>query len=710
MSLFTNFSVKNENSTLEDNNPNISKIFDNELSLSEIGINDNDINNNYIVYNIESEFLIPIKIIKQENENKSEVTIKFVDNKIRSLYGDKITINKNDIYYELIDNFELIEDFSNSKNINDLNILYHIQLNILNGNSFFYIGNILNIINQNTNKENSRILINNMFKISSKDEICFIYQKYGSNNNNNIDFENFLVDAFLTYNESRINYQHNHYIIQKCFQLTTFIKDIRILFSITTKLNIIPVLPTKIKTNDLYLKSIFFNNSSETFVNNFMNSNYISQKNEIQSFLTNISIELDYYEGNELFINILYSIFVKDLNKQNVFTNCMIIFINAYKENLNKNYFYSNICILVIFEYAFDELEIDKNIKNHLLILCNSSNKEDDSLLNEIIKKQTIVYNKKAISQNFPLINYLSYYLEGNINYYESIIENDKKLKEKIKKLEFFSDLSFLEKKINEAKYSNVIEFFRKITLLNIDNLFNKIYKNSIQIFDLFHLSSLDEFKSFIQNIDSIPEFFSLTHLVEYAKMYHDFSFHEKLLLRRFNMNNEIYFIDYIKKVIKIQSLIRSKNVHELISDLRNKTKKIQNNYRKFKFRQYKNISIDEILELGLKKYKNKDKLIYNLCYNYKNKIINLKNNNENFKNDFKENECNNLNFSETISDDLEDEKRNLLNEYNSEIENFSELITSSENFIKKMTKLFETINKNSEIKEILLKNGIEFN
>ena len=175
-------------------------------------------------------------------------------------------------------------------------------------------------------------------------------------------------------------------------------------------------------------------------------------------------------------------------------------------------------------------------------------------------------------------------------------------------------------------------------------------------------------------------------------------------------MNNEIYFIDYIKKVIKIQSLIRSKNVHELISDLRNKTKKIQNNYRKFKFRQYKNISIDEILELGLKKYKNKDKLIYNLCYNYKNKIINLKNNNENFKNDFKENECNNLNFSETISDDLEDEKRNLLNEYNSEIENFSELITSSENFIKKMTKLFETINKNSEIKEILLKNGIEFN
>jgi hypothetical protein len=34
MSLLTNFSVKNENSTLEDNNPNISKIFDNELSLS----------------------------------------------------------------------------------------------------------------------------------------------------------------------------------------------------------------------------------------------------------------------------------------------------------------------------------------------------------------------------------------------------------------------------------------------------------------------------------------------------------------------------------------------------------------------------------------------------------------------------------------------------------------------------------------------------
>ena len=75
----------------------------------------------------------------------------------------------------------------------------------------------------------------------------------------------------------------------------------------------------------------------------------------------------------------------------------------------------------------------------------NSSNKEDDSLLNEIIKKQTIVYNKKVISQNFPLINYLSYYLEGNINYYESINENDKKPKEKIKKLKFFSAQKFMD-------------------------------------------------------------------------------------------------------------------------------------------------------------------------------------------------------------------------------------------------------------------------
>ena len=73
----------------------------------------------------------------------------------------------------------------------------------------------------------------------------------------------------------------------------------------------------------------------------------------------------------------------------------------------------------------------------------NSSNKEDDPLLNEIIKKQSIVYNKKAISQNFPLINYLSYYLEGK-NYYESISENDKKLKEKIKKIRIIFQLKNL--------------------------------------------------------------------------------------------------------------------------------------------------------------------------------------------------------------------------------------------------------------------------
>ena len=222
MSILTNFSVRNENSTLEENTPNISKIIDNDLSLSEMSVS-HDINNNYIVYNIESEFLIPIKIIKDENNQENEITILFVDNKIKSLYGDKITINKNDIYYELIDNFDLVEDISNSKYINDLNILYNIQLNLLNGNNYFYIGNVLNIINQKSKKESCKILINNMFKISRKDEICFIYQKYGDNNNH-IDFELFLIDSFLTYNEYYINYQFNNSIIKKCFQLISLIK------------------------------------------------------------------------------------------------------------------------------------------------------------------------------------------------------------------------------------------------------------------------------------------------------------------------------------------------------------------------------------------------------------------------------------------------------------------------------------------------------
>ena len=171
MSILTNFSVRNEKSTLEENTPNISKIFDNDLSLSQISVS-NDKNNNYIVYNIESEFLIPIKILKDDKNQENEITIIFVDNKIKSLYGDKITINKNDIYYELIDNFDLVEDISNSKNINDLNI-----------------------INQKSKKESCKILINNMFKISRKDEICFIYQKYGDNNNH-IDFKLFLIDSF----------------------------------------------------------------------------------------------------------------------------------------------------------------------------------------------------------------------------------------------------------------------------------------------------------------------------------------------------------------------------------------------------------------------------------------------------------------------------------------------------------------------------------
>ncbi len=427
MSILTNFSVRNENSTLEENTPNISKIFDNDLSLSQMSVN-NDINNNYIVYNIESEFLIPIKIIKDEKNQENEITIIFVDNKIKSLYGDKITINKNDIYYELIENFDLVEDISNSKYINDLNILYNIQLNLLNGNNFFYIGNVLNIINQNSKKESCKILINNMFKISRKDEICFIYQKYGDNNNN-IDFELFLIDSFLTYNEYYINYQYNNSIIKKCFQLISLIKDINLFFSITQKLKIIPVFPTNLK-NYLYNQSIIFKNSNE--------GNKLLLKDEIQNYLTNISIELDYYEGNELFINLLYSIFVNELKENDIFNNCITIFITAYKEFLNKNFFYSNICILTLLVYAFGEFGVDNNIKNHLLILYNSSNLEDDSLLNEILRQQSIVYNKNTFSNNLPLNKYIAFYLENNLNNFESIIENDKKLLQNIKDNEFY--------------------------------------------------------------------------------------------------------------------------------------------------------------------------------------------------------------------------------------------------------------------------------
>ena len=707
MSILTNFSVRNENSTLEENTPNISKIFDNDLSLSQMSVN-NDINNNYIVYNIESEFLIPIKIIKDEKNQENEITIIFVDNKIKSLYGDKITINKNDIYYELIENFDLVEDISNSKYINDLNILYNIQLNLLNGNNFFYIGNVLNIINQNSKKESCKILINNMFKISRKDEICFIYQKYGDNNNN-IDFELFLIDSFLTYNEYYINYQYNNSIIKKCFQLISLIKDINLFFSITQKLKIIPVFPTNLK-NYLYNQSIIFKNSNE--------GNKLLLKDEIQNYLTNISIELDYYEGNELFINLLYSIFVNELKENDIFNNCITIFITAYKEFLNKNFFYSNICILTLLVYAFGEFGVDNNIKNHLLILYNSSNLEDDSLLNEILRQQSIVYNKKTFSNNLPLNKYIAFYLENNLNNFESIIENDKKLLQNIKDNEFYSDFSFLEEKINVAKYSNILEYFRKITLSKMNNLFNKKYKNSIQIFDLYQLSSLEEFKTFIQNIDSIPEFYNLTHMVKYAKMYKDYNFNEKLLLRKFNMNNEIYFIDYIRKIIKIQAFIKGKNVFELINDLKNKTRKIQNTYRLFKYKQYKKISCKKILELGLQKYKKKDKLTYRLCNSFQNTILDLENNNLILKNKLKNDRDPILNkkfiiksyenFTDSQSNIFDDEKKKLINEYNKEIENYSNLVQSSENYISKMTKIFTIINNNSKIKEIFAKNNIE--
>ena len=92
-------------------------------------------------------------------------------------------------------------------------------------------------------------------------------------------------------------------------------------------------------------------------------------------------------------------------------------------------------------------------------------------------------------------------------------------------------------------------------------------------------------------------------------------------------MNNEIYFIDYMRKIIKIQAFIKGKNVFELINDLKNKTRKIQNNYRLFKYKQYKKISCKKILELRLQKYKKKDKLTYRIYNSFQNTILDLENN-----------------------------------------------------------------------------------
>ena len=182
--------------------------------------------------------------------------------------------------------------------------------------------------------------------------------------------------------------------------------------------------------------------------------------------------------------------------------------------------------------------------------------------------------------------------------------------------------------------------------------------------------------------------------------------------------NNEIYFIDYIRKITKIQAFIKGKNVFELINDLKKKARKIQNNYRLFKYKQYKKISCKKLLELGLQKYKKKDKLTFILCNSFQNTILDLENKNlilkEKLKNkeDYilnKKFEINSYgNFTDTQSINCEDEKKQLINEYNKEIENYSNLVNTSQNFINKMTKIFRIINNNSKFKEILSKNDIE--
>ena len=120
MTIMTTFSVKNENT--------IPNMYSQSKNMT-IPSNEKDKEDKIIVYNIEKDFLIPMLISPIQN-NKDILTAVFYEKKYFSFYGDSITLEKNDIYYESVDSFSIHNELTKISKINDLSVLYTIKGNI----------------------------------------------------------------------------------------------------------------------------------------------------------------------------------------------------------------------------------------------------------------------------------------------------------------------------------------------------------------------------------------------------------------------------------------------------------------------------------------------------------------------------------------------------------------------------------------------------
>ena len=713
MTIMTTFSVKNENT--------IPNMYSQSKNMT-IPSNEKDKEDKIIVYNIEKDFLIPMLISPIQN-NKDILTAVFYEKKYFSFYGDSITLEKNDIYYESIDSFSIHNELTKISKINDLSVLYTIKGNIEDKyNGYCTLGKILILFycsedKQGQIKRNYKLL--DMIKQSKESNciLCYYNKKVMQKSNKNKEIC-LVMNTFFLYNSN--DYSFN-FIYRDIISFVDFLVDIRCIISFNlSSITFLPLFPSTVNnTNFLYKKSIFFINDSSII------DKYTINQDILQKLIFVIKTSDELYlsnQNNKEMIDMLYHLCIEIFHNDKLFNDVINLFLFSYHNYLKKNYFYSNITILLLYQYIFYFLFNNKesNQRKNLIYISNLSDEEDDSLLTESFRQQ--ISTIEGSDASFKFINY--YFNESVTYYLNSISTTEKEIKVYKEEQTFLNSIK-LNYSINKNYDvgSQIINSFITLYQENLERYSSiKISNNNTrQVWFFSQLSPIDTFiDSFISDQNMIPNFFDSTHIIPYI------AFYKKYPLEK---DGSIELYDKRYHIEKLQATYKGIKIRETFKDLKQKVTIIIRNYRDYVYRKLSKSSLETLIAKVKSKYKHRDFAITRMLSNINSTLSHLNSENLQLKRIINKkrnmppsllsprimnsyissSDYSNLCYI-TTSSNTNNEKMQLEQKINELLLNYKELLITGEKYTQRIQKIVTILNSNEEIKKILHKNCIIIN
>jgi hypothetical protein len=407
---------------------------------------------------------------------------------------------------------------------------------------------------------------------------------------------NIKLSNIINYNnyELNITYSTNNYIIQNLFNDISTININTSLETINTYIKNMEYIIDYFKLKINYVKNDFnltFNN-----IKNFDSNDFISISNELNIILINTIVKLDIFIL--IYSNIYYSTFNNDIisnnisnsKNTNILINSIINYILIILLNSNKINELYNLLNLIYYNQKFDIINYYQNeiiIKNNYIYNTTYYNKVMDiqnfnyfSFLSDLkttinhyanslnINENDIPYDTNKTSEIYLL--YKKSINDGVIKFIDNIVLFFQLINEQIigiYKFIYNIDLGSLPK-INIYDNENISNLYFLLTEFknNVDNMYNVIISNNINIFDEFiptvdffnnYYSDINEYLLYVQlyndinniNISStfIPE--DILNVLNIDEIYAEIKQYINTIQKLYNLSDLDIINEYLKKL-----------------------------------------------------------------------------------------------------------------------------------------------------------------